>query len=195
MPFLSSRLLLCQVIQSPQSIKGKALAQEIEALEEKGAIEPAPLPSEGFYSRLFVVKKASGAWRPVIDLSPLNKYVLKSRFKMETAETALRSIRSNDWFLTFDLRDAYLQIPIQLSTAPQVFTRVMAPVSAILHQKSIRIVRYLDDWLLMADSQEESLRARAEVFDICENLGIVINPDKSVLEPKRRQYILVWKST
>ena len=32
-----------------------------------------------------------------------------------------------------------------LSTAPQVFTRVMAPVSAILHRMGVRLRRYLDD--------------------------------------------------
>ena len=37
---------------------------------EREEEQAAPLPSPGFYSRLFVVMKASGAWRPVIDLSP-----------------------------------------------------------------------------------------------------------------------------
>ena len=55
---------------------------------EKGAVELAPLPSPGFYSRLFVVMKASGSWRPVIDLSTLNLLVLKSLFKMETSVCA-----------------------------------------------------------------------------------------------------------
>ena len=44
----------------PNSIRGKALEQEVESLLQKGAIELAPLPSLGYYSRLFVVMKASG---------------------------------------------------------------------------------------------------------------------------------------
>ena len=52
----------------PDSIRGKALVGEVQSLLAKGAIEIAPLPSPGFYSRLFVVMKALGAWRPVIDL-------------------------------------------------------------------------------------------------------------------------------
>ena len=47
----------------PDSIRGKALVGEVQSLLAKGAIELAPLPSPGFYSRLFVVMKASGAWR------------------------------------------------------------------------------------------------------------------------------------
>ena len=46
-----------------------------------------------------------------------------------------------------------------LSTAPQVFTRVMAPVSAILHRMGVRLRRYLDDWLLQASSREQVLLA------------------------------------
>ena len=43
---------------SPHSIKRRALEGEIQALLLKGAVEPAPL-SPGFYSRMFVVMKAS----------------------------------------------------------------------------------------------------------------------------------------
>ena len=57
---------------SPTSIRGKALKGEVLSLLEKGAIELAPLPSPGYYSWLFVVMKASGSWRLVIDLSLLN---------------------------------------------------------------------------------------------------------------------------
>ena len=50
----------------PNSIRGKALVQEVASLLRKGAIKPAPLPSPGFYSGLFVTLKASGSWRPII---------------------------------------------------------------------------------------------------------------------------------
>ena len=62
----------------PNSIRGKALEGEVQSLLAKGAIELAPLPSPGFYSRLFVVMKASGAWRPVIDLGVVITNDLKS---------------------------------------------------------------------------------------------------------------------
>ena len=41
----------------------------------KGALERVPDLGPGFYSRLFLVEKASGGWRPVIDLSPFNEFV------------------------------------------------------------------------------------------------------------------------
>ena len=48
---------------TPSSIRGKALEQEFQDLLRKQAIEQAP-QTPGFYSRLFVVQKDSGAWRP-----------------------------------------------------------------------------------------------------------------------------------
>ena len=160
---------------SPQSVKGRALDEEIQVLRCKGVVEPAP-PTPGFFSCMFVVTKATGSWRPIIDLSTLNLDVERTPFRMETSQTVLRTVRRNDWVVSIGLKDAYLQIPIHpasrrflrftaggktwqfrvlcfgLSTAPQVFTRVMAPVSGFLHQLGIRMLRYLDNWLILASS-------------------------------------------
>ena len=91
---------------SPDSIRGKALEGEVCSLLEKGAIELAPLLSPGYYSWLFVVMKASGSWRPVIDLSLLNLRVQKTSFKMETLQSVLLSVRAGDWMVSLDLKDA-----------------------------------------------------------------------------------------
>ena len=66
LPPLSERPLSLPAY-SPQSIRGVALTQELQNLLRKGAVEPAP-QSPGFYSLLFLVQKASGSWRPIIDL-------------------------------------------------------------------------------------------------------------------------------
>ena len=75
-------------------------------------VELAPLPSLGFYSRLFLVWKTSGSWRPVIDLSTLNLFVDVSHFRMETIQSVLLSVRQGDWMASIDLKEAYLQIPV-----------------------------------------------------------------------------------
>ena len=59
------------------TIRDEALAQVVDSLLRKGAIELAPHPSLSYYNRLFIVMKTSGSWRPVIDLSLLNLIVLK----------------------------------------------------------------------------------------------------------------------
>ena len=135
-----------------------------------------------------MVLKALGAWRPVIDLSLVNLRVQQSSFKMETLQSVLLSVCTGDWMVSLDLRDAYLQVPIHpesrkflrfvvggkvyqfkvlcfgLSTTPQVFTRVMAPVSAILHRTGVRLRRYLDDWLIQASSRKQVLLALETVL-------------------------------
>ena len=39
-----------------------------------------------------------------------------------------------------------------LSTAPQVFTRVFATVSAWAHSRGVQLLRYLDDWLVQSQA-------------------------------------------
>ena len=193
---------------SPSSIRGKALEKEFQDLLLKRAIEQAP-QTPGFYSRLFVVQKDSGAWRPIIDLSTLKTYIASQHLHMETPQAILRSIRQGDWMISLDLQDVYLQVPIHpesrrylrftmggvpyqfrvlcfgLTTAPQVFTRLMAPISAILHRYGIRMLRYLDDWLILAESRTTCIRARDRLLYLCEELGLQVNLRKSSLVPSQ----------
>ena len=56
-------------------------------------LEEVEYLSSIYYSRLFMVQKVSGRWRPVVDLSSLNSYVTLTPFKMEIVSLVLRSIR------------------------------------------------------------------------------------------------------
>ena len=105
--------------------------------------------------------------------------------------------------------DAYFQIPIHgssrkllrfmsegtvyqfkalcfgLSTAPQVFTRVFAAVSAWAHSRGIRLLRYLDDWLVLSSLEKKAKQSIRELLSLCHTLGIVINEKKSDLVPSQ----------
>ena len=161
----------------PNSPKALALRQEVEDMISKGALERVADPDPGFYSHLFLVEKASGGWRPVIDLSLLNEFVRQTPFRMETASSVLllgkrgrlpsihrpegrllpgaRTSLLRKW-LRFVSEGSVLQFRVLcfgLSTAPQVFTRVFATVSAWAHSRGVRLLRYLDDWLVLASSE------------------------------------------
>ena len=136
-------------------------------------------------------------------------FIIKTTFRIETAQSVLRSVWRNDWMVTIDLKDACLQIPIHpqsrkflrftaggrawqfkvlcfgLSTAPQVFTQVMAPVSGIMHRLGVRMLRYLDDWLIMASSHREACWTRDMVLQLCQELGIMVNLEKLSLTPSQ----------
>ena len=73
------------------SLEWSSLNQSVQERRNKGAIEPAPL-TPCFYSRLFLVRKATGEWRSIIDLSSLNVFVHCPSFTMETPRSILGAL-------------------------------------------------------------------------------------------------------
>ena len=150
----------------------------------KGALEIARDPGPGFYSRLFLVENVSGGWRPVIDLS-LSPERVRPSYSVQDGNSHFGTVfcQRGDFLASLDLKDGYFQIPIHpssrkllrftsegtvyqfrtlcfgLSTAPQVFTRVFAAVSVWAHSHWIRLLRYLDDWLVLSSSEREAKQA------------------------------------
>ena len=53
--------------------------------------------------------------RPVINLKWLNEWVTTEHFKMEGIPTLRDLLRSGDWFVKVDLKDAYFTVPIEAS--------------------------------------------------------------------------------
>ena len=136
---------------NPCSTRGVALEEVTLGLIAKGAVELAPLPSPGFYSRLFVVWKTSGSWHPVINLSHLNRFVDVSHFQMETIQSVLLSVRQGDWMASIDLKEAYLQVPVHPNLVPfsALFPRVTSSSSKLCALASPRLSRSsLGSWLL-----------------------------------------------
>ena len=73
----------------------------------------------------------------------------------------------------------------RLSTAPQVFTRVFTAVSAWAHSHGIRLLHYLDDWLVFSSLEREAKQAVQSLLSLCHTLGIVISEKKSDLVPSQ----------
>ena len=186
------------------------LQQAIQALLDKRAVERVSnLNSPGFYSRLFLVPKKNGQWRPVIDLSALNSFVERQPFKMETLASIKASIQPGHWGISMDLSDAYFHVPIHpssrkflrfcfkdqvfqfralpfgLATAPRVFTKIMAVVGAHLRLRGSILLQYFDDWLLhQAQRRRLLMDLRTSWSDIL-SLGLLLNPAKSELVPSQ----------
>ena len=75
--------------------KQNDLWTSIPDLLRKGAIEVVHTPdSLGFYSRLFLVPNPGNCWRPVIDLSSLNKFLAIPKFK--TPESIRASLNKGE---------------------------------------------------------------------------------------------------
>ena len=67
------------------SDKQSALLTSIQYLLQKGAIKVMHTKNYlGFYSRLFLVHKPGNCWRPVINLSSLNKFLAIPKWKPQS---------------------------------------------------------------------------------------------------------------
>ena len=186
------------------------LLEALHQLMDKNAIELAHnQTSLGFFNRLFLVPKPNNKWRPILDLSKLNLFLKVEKFQMETPETIRTSLQQGEWVTSVDFKDAYFHIPIQeqsrkylrfhvqgrtyqfkalpfgLSTAPMEFTVLAKEVKLMATHKGIRIHQYLDDWLVRARSHQTCLYHTRILIMMCQDLGWLVNLEKSELEPQQ----------
>ncbi len=133
---------------------------------------------------------------------------------MLTMKTIMSQVQEGDWFVTIDLKDAYFHIqvvqrhrrflrfafggkayqykvlPFGLALAPRTFTKCMDAALAPLRLQGIRVLNYLDDWLILAHSRELVIRHRDIVLGHIHSLGLRMNAKKSVLFPSQRTVFL-----
>ncbi len=133
---------------------------------------------------------------------------------MLTMKTIMSQIKGGDWFVTIELKDAYFHIqvvqrhrrllrfafggkayqykvlPFGLALAPRTFTKCMDAALAPLRLQGIRVLNYLDDWLILAHSRELVSRHRDIVLRHIHSLGLRMNAKKSVLLPSQRTVFL-----
>ena len=191
------------------SLKVQILREQVASLLQKRAIEEVNCthPKRGFFSRLFLVKKRSGGWRPVIDLSRLNQFILCPHFKMETVDSIRLALRKGDWVTSLDLTDAYFHVmihrrsrrylrfsfegktfqfralPFGLCVSPYVFSRVLKAVLRHIRLQGIRVHAYLDDWIQPSASEGQSWHHSRKLLSTVLDLGFLPNWDKSELIP------------
>ncbi|MEI4896773.1 reverse transcriptase domain-containing protein, partial [Klebsiella pneumoniae] len=65
--------------------------------------------------------------------------------------------------------------------SPRVFTKVVEGALAPLREVGVRILNYLDDWLILAQSREQLCEHRDMVLSHLSLLGLRVNREKSKL--------------
>ncbi len=174
------------------NIASKRAGSETRGTLEKGAIEKVP-PNEqerGFYSGYFVIPKRDGGLRPILDLRPINRALGKRPFRMLTLKQILAQIRPGEWFASVDLKDAYFHIqiaphhrrflrfafegtanqysvlPFGLALAQRTFSKCIDAALSPLRMSGMRILNYLDDWLILDQSRDKLIRHRLAAYSL-----------------------------
>ena len=110
-PYLTRKPTITSCYVDPH--RNSYLLEALHQLLNKNAVELVQNPqSLGFYNRLFLVPKPNTRWRPILDLSNLNKFLKTQTFKMETPETIRTSLQTGEWVTSIDFKDAYFHVPI-----------------------------------------------------------------------------------
>lgn len=180
----------------------------------KGAIVKCHSQPHQFLSNIFLTDKSNGEKRFILNLKNLNKFIEPPHFKMEDYRTAAKLISSHNFMTTIDIKDAYFLIsidsryrkflrfrfegdlfefccmPFGLSIAPFCFTKLLKPVIKVLRVEGIFCVNYLDDFLIIADTFEACQKSTLFTVRLLENLGFLINREKSRLTPNTSQKFL-----
>jgi hypothetical protein len=182
---------------------------EIEKLLQCQAIEEASDLTKGFHSRSFQVIKPEKI-RTVIDLKGLNQSIVNHTFTMNTLDKTLKLVTKRSWLTKIDLSSAYHHIPIfkhhrkflrftignstyqykvlpfGLSSAPRIFTKIMRVVMQQIHKLGIVASDYLDDLLIISQSEAKAERNTRTVLKLLTSLGFEINRKKSSLIPSNQ---------
>ncbi len=128
---------------------------------------------------------------------------MKRPFRMITSKQILSQVCPGDWFFSLDLptfKDAYIQIqiaphhrrflrftfdgvayqytvlPFGLTLAPRTFSKCMDAALSPLRQLGIRILNYLNDWLILAESQiraPQPLRVPRAQGQFCQDRAVL----------------------
>ncbi len=198
------------------------LTQELQALLDKGAIERVPLPDResGYYSRYFLVPKKDGGVASNFRSSRVEP--LPQNIQVQNVDNQDNCVSDPIGGLVCDNRSQgrilscrylsttqevpevrfrgeayqYRVLPFGLALSPRTYTKCMDAALAPLQLQGIRILNYIDDWLILAQSQELALRHRDVFLSHLKSLGLRLNAKKIILSPAQRTTYLgvVWDS-
>ena len=200
-----------RVVQRPLGEDQKlAISSEVVQMLKVGTIRQASCQPNSIVSSIFCInKKGTDKLRPCLDLHSLNWFLDPPRFHLDRLLVVHKLIWQGDWTCSIDLSSAYWHIPLSrkvkryfhfqckgstyqfdvllfgVSVALWTFWKVLCPWTQSLRSKGIRVVVYLDNILIMADSAESCIWHTQIAASGLRALGFCLNQKKSSLVPSR----------
>ncbi|UYV79315.1 K02A2.6-like [Cordylochernes scorpioides] len=182
--------------------------EELEKMSKLGVIKKINKPTEWSHP-IVVVKKPNGDVRICIDPRKLNYWIKRERYMMPSPEEVLALIPKANIYTVLDAKYAFWQIPLTdevsllttmstpygrycytrmpygLSSAPEIFQR-------IIHQLYLgvpNVVTYMDDVLIYSDSETEHLKILEQVLKIARENGLKFDKTKTQLMQPSVRYL------
>lgn len=184
--------------------------EKIKELLKQGTIRqcfPGEIPL--CISPLKCVPKKHNKYRLIVDLRQLNQNIVIPKFKCEGIDTVATQIEYNDLLITADLKDGFYHVPVHkdfqkylgvewqgvkyvfctlpqgLASSPYYFYKILRPVVEYLRENGVRIVLYVDDFILMLKPNIATDHIDLFIHTLQE-LGWTINFEKSTLIPSKK---------
>jgi hypothetical protein len=187
--------------------------------KEKGVIEEGEVM---LIMALGTVPKKNKKIRTIHDCRPINEHVPNMLHSLDGIAEVAKFIKTGDWLCSIDLKDGYEHISIHQSwrkyfgvkwkgevmrfarlgfgfkLSPVIFQGLM---NAVVTEANSRMGGlfysvYLDDFLIRGNTKKETNKACQKLIELLKELGLVLNLEKSMLEPCQQLEYLgkVWNS-
>ena len=155
---------------------------EIVKLSRKKVISKCERSPDQYLSPIFTRPKKDGTNRMILNLKGLNSEIAYHHFKMDTFQVALKLVTQFCFISSIDLKDAYYSVSITkhhrkflrfswrgqlwqfdsmpngLALTPRKFTKLLKPVVAKLREEGHVSASFLDDSLLLSESEAASVQ-------------------------------------
>ena len=188
--------------------------KELHKLLDKGVIKASCHEPGEYISTIFLRPKNDGSYRVILNLKQFNTFVEYHHFKMDTLDAVLKMIKPGCFMASVDLRDAYYTVPVWaehqkllkfmfngtlyqytclpngLSSAPRIFTKLLKPVYARLHEQGYPNLGYIDDSYLQGDNPVDCTKNVKATVSLFSELGFYLHEEKSVLQPTQQLIFL-----
>ena len=174
------------------------VCQAVAELLKSGCVVQVPF-KPFVVNPLSVATNSSGKNRLILDLSVLNKFIRKDKFKFEDWKIAVQYFSKGSFLFKFDLKSGYHHFDIcpqqqtflgfswqekfycftvlafGISSAPYLFTKCLKSLVKVWRKNAINLVLYLDDGFGICSSLEEAITHSEFVKNTLNDVGFLIN--------------------
>ena len=182
--------------------------EELERMEQLGVIARVEQPTD-WCAGLVVVQKPNGKVRICVDLTKLNESVRRERHPLPAVDQVLAQLSGATIFSKLDANSGFWQVPLSpesallttfitpfgrfcfhrlpfgISSAPEIFQRVMSQMLTGLPGT----VCMMDDVLVFGATQEEHDDRLRGVLRRIQDSGMTLNPEKCEFSRSRVKFL------